>query len=324
MHGLDRGAMRAFLAAALLLVPTAPATAAPGLLFGISDVRFANESERTFALAAPLSLDRVAVNVRWTPGRTDTSELAAIPLGQPVTLVVDGWAWDSPRGGAGAWARADYARFTRALVDRYPNITEVQVWNEPWPPTFYFWLGSIYEYLELVAATYDALPRRVKLLAPGSHPNLGSQRTFVRAVRQYYRLTERSQRLFDGYSVHPYWNWEKTKLIARMMDRLWRGLPQQSPRRGLRFYWTETGMESASVRGDKWRLAGDETKQAIRVGALVRRADREPLVVAYYNFLLIDEPRTDGWKSGLITADGRVKPAYHAFARAIAEVRASR
>ena len=31
------------------------------------------------------------------------------------------------------------------------------------------------------------------------------------------------------------------------------------------------------------------------------------------NFLLRDEPRIEGWQSGLITAGGRFKPAFYAF-----------
>jgi hypothetical protein len=292
------------------------------LIFGVNDYSLLSPIAQQ--LAAQLNLNRYAVPVEWEPGTTLTRrELGMIPADQPVLVILSGRLGARPPTGE---QRNAYADFARALVKAYQNIREVQVWNEPtgfWP-----------EYLSLLARTYDRLRgTRVRVLAPGSHPGLGFQKEFVRRVRHYYRATHRRRPLFDAYSVHPYWGWTWTSRVARQMNRQWRGLPQRAPDRGLRFWWTEIGMDSdaggfpapaySGYTGQEplWRLSGTLEEQAARVGEVVAFAECEPLVVAVFNFLLFDERDLRQWQSGLLDPLGRPKPAYYVFQAAIRDAR---
>jgi hypothetical protein len=121
----------------------------------------------------------------------------------------------------------------------------------------------------------------------------------------------------DGYAYHPYWGFDKatTRRQARILDAYWQGLPQRSPRRGLRFWWTETGAWSQLGGWPAWtNVDGDPDFQAQRVRIIARRAYRDPLVMASFNYLLLDAPC---WKGGLFYEDGGPKPAYYAFRDAI-------
>ena len=117
-------------------------------------------------------------------------------------------------------------------------------------------------------------------------------------------------------------------------------MPQRPPRRGLRFWWTETGAESvvnaapASEFGpgtgyygssNNWpeylSMMGNPTFQANRVAVIVREARCQPLVVADFNFQLGDDWNLARWQSGLYFAGGQPKPAYYSFRAAISRAR---
>jgi hypothetical protein len=219
-----------------------------------------------------------------------------------------------------------------------PNVREVQVWNrEYWTPDPTDAQGrgirtrkTAYEYLRLLAKTYDAVHSLgVLVLGPGAHPGYGHQFAFIAAVKRYYQRTHRRKPLMDGYAVHPYWNFSRhsTRIVARQMDRAWRSLPQTSPSRGLRFWWTETGMESRSPAlgyfgtPNAWphsaRMLGTPEEQANRVATVAMKARANPLVAADFNFELGDVPNLWDWQSGLYFVDGEPKPAFYLFRDAI-------
>ncbi len=55
-------------------------------------------------------------------------------------------------------------------------------------------------------------------------------------------------------------------------------------------------------------------KQALYLKQSYAIAKKNPRVDMFLWFLLRDEVRYDGWQSGLLTASGRKKPSYNAFA----------
>jgi hypothetical protein len=59
--------------------------------------------------------------------------------------------------------------------------------------------------------------------------------------------------------------------------------------------------------------------QGTQVLDAIRLAYCQPHVGAFFNFLLADEPRLEGWQSGALRADRSRKPSYAEFAQAIAE-----
>jgi hypothetical protein len=311
----------------LALALTASAQAAPPkLIYGVNDHRFLVEWPQTSKLAAPLGLSRIAVEIRWWNGKIPGGDLDAIPRSQPITLILAGRRYDSTFH---AYEQAAFCDYAAKLVALYPNVRELQIWNEPAPAPSFSWGLSMRDYLDLLAVCYDRLRGKVTVLAPGSHPARNVQLDFVQAVRDYYRATKRTRPLFDGYSVHPYWNWQ-TKPVAGAMNWAWRNLPQRSPQRGLRFWWTETGFESTVPEPYSdpyigtslaWALLGSPEQQAARVAEITLRAYCNPLVAAVFNFLLVDEPQLNGWQSGFYYVGGTPKPAFYSYQTAIRRTR---
>jgi hypothetical protein len=300
----------------------APAMADSKVIYGVND-GFASSWPLLGASASALGIGQVATNLEWSCDGSESDAPWTIPETQEVLLVLAGRPRCSP---ATERARAAFCSYARALVDAHPNIREIEIWNEP--TQRFMWRGSLWRYMKLLARCYDALPRRVTVLAPGAAPN-ANVRSFAQVVGRFYRRVHRRRPLFDGYATHPYWGWDArtTSSAARTMDRAWRGLPQPSPRRGLRFWWTETGMESTTAANrpgyygtqDYWRasMIGSPRKQAERVRAVALRAYCDPLVTADFHFLLVDEPNLSRWQSGLLYVDGTPKPAFFAFEETI-------
>jgi hypothetical protein len=341
--------------AAGAIVALALAPAAMGsrtVIYGVNDGNFASSWPAMASRIAPLGPIQVGAWVRyrcsfdsnnWLAGGT-TSDLGLIPPSQPVMVQYLGAASCTPHTAAD---RRAYARGARALVRRYPNIRELQVWNEP---DLAFWRGTVDEYVRLLAAVHDALRGSgVRLLGPGFSPNglLNASNasmgvlTFAAAVRRFYAEHPRRRRpLLDGFSYHPYWGFDRrtTNATARALDSAWRRLPQPSPRRGLRFWWTETGAESAINEApggefgngyygesDYWpeylHMMGDPSFQANRVATVALKARANPLVAADFNFELGDDCDLSRWQSGLYYVGGVPKPAFYSFRDAIARAR---
>jgi hypothetical protein len=63
-----------------------------------------------------------------------------------------------------------------------------------------------------------------------------------------------------------------------------------------------------------------ETKQAQYLGEAALHVWQQPGVTILIQFLVRDEPSLGGWQSGLLTADGRPKLSYHAFALPLAQL----
>ena len=82
---------------------------------------------------------------------------------------------------------------------------------------------------------------------------------------------------------------------------------------GRRPLWiTEYGYQTNPpdhVFGVPWAKQASYLTQAFAI------ARRNPRIELMLWFLLKDEPVLSGWQSGLMTADGRRKPAYGAFRR---------
>jgi hypothetical protein len=336
-----------------ILLLAAPSTAAKKMTYGVNDGNFTSAWATMAPRISGLDLDQVGVWIRYHC-QTDSDDwlvrglpngLGQVPRTQPVFVQLLGSASCTPKTNA---ERTAFARASRKLVLRYPNIRELQVWNEP---DLAFWNGTVNDYVRLLAAVHDVLRGAdVKLLGPGFSPNglmnapnakMGVY-TFARAVRSFYRANPRRQRpLLDGFSYHPYWGFDRktTNRTARTLDVWWKGLPQRSPRRGLRFWWTETGAESVintaplnefSLGGytgtpngwpERLHMMGDASFQANRVATIALKARANPLIVADFNFQLGDDWNLARWQSGLYFADGRPKPAYSFFRAAISRAR---
>ena len=301
------------------------------ITFGVNDVSLLQTLAQQ--QAQPLGLNQYAIPVSWHHGQKLTGqELGTIPKNRSVLAYLYGTAKDAPRTDA---QRREFASFARGLVKANPQIRELQVWNEP--TQTYFWPGQrrARSYLPLLAKTYDQLRGSgVKVVAPGAYPGIPQQLAFVQAVKNYYRGSGRRRPLFDIYASHPYWDWQKTNRVAQAMNQQWRGTAQAAPKRGLRFWWTETGLDAAGgppagygragytgQQGPPDSHTGSVQQQAQRIGAVVQAAERNPYVSGVFNFLLTDEGDLSRWQSGLLTPTGERKPAYLAYQNAIRSAR---
>lgn len=307
----------------IALAASASAHARRNLIVGVNDYRFTSEWERASALAAPLNLTQIAVPVRYRPNTELGDPLGQIPSSQPMLAVVSGLAADTP---ATPEQRAVFCEYVKALVLKYRNIRQVQIWNEP--DLDYLWRWDV-EYIPLLAQCFDTLRGTgVVVLGPGFSPN-ADQFQFVWKVNRYYKATKRKRPLMHGYAVHPYWGVKLTEPVAESMNLYWRKLPQRSPKRGLRFWWTETGWESTTAQTGymgtevDWLLLVSPEEQARRLRVLHRRAYCAPFVAAVFNFLLVDEPNLGRWQSGLYYLDGTPKPAFDAY-KAVAHTKTLR
>lgn len=304
----------------------APRSSHRHLVFGVNDGSLTTPWGRQDA--SGLGLDQYATSIQWRPGTKITgNELGSIPANQSVLAYLYGNKAAAPRTKA---QRREYANYARALTKRYPNIRELQVWNEPnlrgnWDTK------APLSYLSLLATTYDRMRGSgVKIASPGQYPSYQSQLRFAGQVRRYMRGTQRKRPLFDIYASHPYWDYDKTRKVEQAQNRLFKGTAQPSPNRGLKYWWTESGLNAPNPTApkgayygteDNW-VGGTTEQQAKRIGTLATLAMRDPTIGAMFNFLLTDEGDLGRWQSGLLDPKGNRKPAYLAYQQAIKTARA--
>jgi hypothetical protein len=237
-----------------------------------------------------------------------------VPIWQPVLAVLSGPASCAP---ASALERRLYVRAVLSFVRRSPNVREIQVWNEPDLGEFWRWQAPVGSYVLLLAGIHDALRATgVKVLGPGFSPhgiydnpgvNFGVS-AFATAVRD-----------FTSRPVGPVPCWTATRTTrtgastklrpgGRHVSSTHTGRGCRSAHHGAGFgsggRRRERGANSAAARLDEGD--GDPDFQAQRVRIIARRAYRDPLVVASFNYLLVDAPC---WKGGLFYEDGGPKPA---------------
>lgn len=329
------------------------AKASRNVVYGVNDGNFTSVWKVMAPRIAGLGITQIGVWVRYRcPGDTDYADdrlvrglpddLGQVPRSQPIMLQLIGARSCSPHTNK---QRRRYAQAALKLVRRY-NVKELQVWNEP---DLEFWQGTPLGYVRLLAATHDALRGTgVKVIGPGFSPHGSVQGmytnfttpAFAIAVKTFYYMHPRRRaQVLDGFAYHPYWSFDNksTGTLARILDSEWKGIPQHSPRRGLRFWWTETGTESVensapanefgpgngySGNTNYWptylNMMGDEQFQAARVARVAMKARSNPLIAADFNLQLGDDANLNKWQSGLFRVGGIPKPAYAAFKSAIA------
>ena len=133
----------------------------------------------------------------------------------------------------------------------------------------------------------------------------------------------------------------------KLMYSLWlafNGTGQPIPgQRGVSIWYLEDGFQTAVDSDKSAAYAGTENvavvpawaggvpdapppletsaapDQGTQVLDAIRLAACQPHVGAFFNFLLADEPRLEGWQSGVLRADRSRKPSYPEFEQAIAE-----
>jgi hypothetical protein len=347
--------MRVFAALSLfllvLLVGPAPARGGSDLLIGVHDdsIKWTDRPAPILGAMHALGLEGMRVTLKWRHGKRHLTApdhdalrraVAANGFGVRIVLGVYGRAIDAPHDAA---TREDYCRFVRNVLVRYGEVRDVVIWNEANSDTF--WQPS-----ESAPGDYAALLGRCWDVLHASVPGVNVLTTtasshdpavFIRAVAAAYRASGRQLPLFDAAGHNPYslfpgeppttrhdvyiGQGDYDRLVA-VLDEAFAGTAQPPAT----IWYLENGFQTTTVgRLRRARYSGRETvartlepvDQAAQIGTALRLAYCQPRVVAYFNFLLVDETLLAGWQSGLLWADWQRKPAFEAYRAAIAEVR---
>jgi hypothetical protein len=211
------------------------AGAAPGLLVGVSDdsLKWSDKptAQRALGYARDLGIRAVRVTVPWQPGETRLSLLERQPIdhmilatwggGLRVVLAVYGRPDDAPQTDP---QRQAYCQFVGSLLQRYPGVGDVVIWNEP--NTSRFWRPQFAaDGTSLAPAAYEALLARcwdvlhavrpnVNVIAasaphgndnPAARSNVShSPVRFYRGLGDAYRASGRRLPIFDTVGHNPY------------------------------------------------------------------------------------------------------------------------
>jgi hypothetical protein len=332
------------------LAAASPAAAGNRLLVGVDDdlIKWTAKPQPILAPVRALGLDAIRVTLQWRPGRRNMTSrdhvelrraVAARRVGVRIVLSVYGRSFDAPHV---ASERESYCRFVRNVLRRYSEIRDVVIWNET--NSVAFWDPQ-----DPAPAAYEALLARCWDLLHSTFPDVNVLTTtaasqdpagFIRQVGAAYRASGRDRPLFDTAGHNPYPRYpdepptathevylgegDYDRLVAAL-DDAFAGTAQPKAQ----IWYVEDGFQTAVVRSRRSFYAGRESvrntlspeAQAVQLAAALRLASCQPRVGAFFNFLLVDEPRLVGWQSGLLWADWRRKPAFDAYRAAIDEVR---
>jgi hypothetical protein len=200
------------------------------MLVGFDDAWLLQNPVKSVTTAKLLGADGFRVPIYWQSGQTKLNagqtrawdRAVAESLGMRIVVVVTGTAAKRPP--LTASARTAYCTFVRDLLERYPSINDVVIWNEPnkstdWQPQFVNGQSAApAAYEALLARCYDLLHTfrsDVNTLAPATSPNGNddpravsnishSPANFIVKLGQAYRASGRRTPIFDNVAHHNY------------------------------------------------------------------------------------------------------------------------
>jgi hypothetical protein len=208
--------------------PTA-AAAAPGLAVGVTEDRFRGQPLTAVTIARDLGLTTFRVSLGWTSSQTELSTsdaeefdtLVPAAFGLRIVVTVYGTANGAP---VDSGSRAAYCAYVRNLLERYPTINDVVIWNEPnlgyfWKPQFDSGGASLAPaaYERLLADCWDVLHdfrpsvNVIMTTSPSGNDNPRAMSnvshapgSFIRKLGTAYRASGRTRRIFDTVGHNPY------------------------------------------------------------------------------------------------------------------------
>lgn len=299
---------------------------------------------------ASLEQDGKGAYNRWYLGKADTLVAKAAARGIKVLFTVTHtpcWASTAPdtmkQGCTGTWWKrgpieryapanpADYADAMAFLVKHFgPKVAAWELWNEPNAKEFFNTPTPASDYAALVVKAYDA----VKAVDPSAQVIAGSlQECDWEFTEKLYDNGIKGH--FDGFSFHPYSGdrspveatapHEREHSFSAGVPAIRDVLAAHGDARPL--WLTEFGWSTADLRGGRtWENGVDEATQArFLEDAYARMASWDDVAVGTW-FNLTDT--TNGSSElvnhfGLLRLDGTPKPAFAAYARAAAALRAA-
>src|SRR2546427_3932458 len=344
-----RGVGAAF-AAALALLAAVPAQASAGVQYGIQDDAWlmygpGTLSQRLSTLEG-LGVGIVRFTVRWdqvaptkpaSPRDPSDSAYRWGTYGEVLerlhargipTLVT---LYGSPRWANGGQSASHLplsgcGDFAYAVSVRYPWVRRWTVWNEPNSRTFAVPVSPGAYVRRLLNPAYVSLHAASGgnqvaggVTSPRTTPTGMSPLAFIQGMRAAHAL-------LDAYAQNPYpvgrgetpYRATCSKCGYFTMASLTRIRTDVTRYLGGKPLWlTEYGYQTNPPD----RLLGvSYGLQAKYIGEAGLRVWQQPGVTILIQFLVRDEPNVGGWQSGLFSAGGQPKLAYHAFALPLAEV----
>jgi hypothetical protein len=230
--------------------------------------------------------------------------------------------------------------FKRADGVVLPSVRRWLAWNEPNNPVFlrpqWAILGR-HRIIPIAAKNYAKICTAVwqgvhathlkETVACGATDPHGNNRarghrpsiaplTFLAALKRY-GLRARN---FDAYAHHPYYSRpsEAPTSLPRARTTVTLGninvlIHQLTREYGRKQLWiTEYGYQTRPPDRHFGVSLGKQARYLTKAYAIARR---NPRITMMLWFLLRDERRLSGWQSGLLTARGKIKPAFNAFRR---------
>ena len=278
---------------------------------------------------------------RW-PREVDEALRGARRHGIEVALMAKNSPSWANGGRRGQWAPrdSDYARFLTAASRRYRSVRRWMVWGEtnraavfePLPKNS---RRGPRRYATLLAAAYHALKRqnRRNIVIGGMTFSYGEvmARDFLRWMRLpngkpppldwwgHNPFTRRFPRLgyYGSYPGYAGRDMSDIDMFAKEIRRTYRNT-YRSLRRRPPSLWLSEFTVSSDRPNWAFDFAVSRREQARWLTVAYRIARRSPFVAGLGWFALLDEPpsvpRAAAW--GLMTHDGRAKPAFHAYRRA--------
>ena len=378
--------MRLFVRVLPLIALVALAFAAPAGAGGDMYIGAAEDSAKSTDLVAATAkmdlallagYDALRLTAIWAPGRTEpeTEELAkldnAVGAAQlkGIRVVLSVYHRNSRTTPVTPGAREEFAAFAAGLARRFPYVTDFIVGNEPnlngfWMPQFNAdgTSASPGAYLELLAATYDALKwvsGDVTVIGGSVSPRgannpTGARQThsparFITELGAAYRLSGRTKPVMDEFSFHPYGEnsstppelprhprsntiglsgyWRLVSALGRAFDGT------RQPGYDLPIVYDEYGHDTLIPPAKAPIYRGQEhattrpVTEAVQ-GDYYRRALRmaqcQPTVRGFLLFLVSDEPGLPQWQSGIFYADDTPKASFPIVRDAVRRARAGR
>jgi hypothetical protein len=250
------------------------------------------------------------------------------------------------------FALAAATRYDGSFVGPYdkplPAVREWLAWNEPNNPIFLApqykktasgWvMESAIQYAKICNAIYAgvhaamALDERVACggTAPRGNNDPSSSRPSVSPLAFLRAVKKDGLKTFDAWAHHPYYSSPTetptapppsvkgappTAVTLGNIDVLIKLVTQLYGNK--RIWITEYGYQTNppdSLFGVSW------AKQALYLTQAFEIARKNPRIDMMLWFLLKDEPKLSGWQSGLITYQGKKKPAFAAFQKMAASI----
>jgi hypothetical protein len=211
-----------------------------------------------------------------------------------------------------------WARFVRRAVRRYPDITALEVWNEPNSDCFWEDGPDPARYATLLREAYQASKSArpdVPVLFGGIVPP-GLCRPGEDGYVQFLKAADAAGAVghYDGIALHPYpvpfGRTDYRERVLGLIAHVRKALPRKKEK--LPIWITELGI---STHGSQ---AVSEQMQAQRLPALYKLLARVPHLPVVVIHRLFDDPAAEAPEDGfgLLRSDLSPKPAYGKMRRA--------